>query len=35
LDGTAAFNVFELSTPQEAAPAPVYVTKTELDEILA
>ena len=35
MDGTAAFNVFELSTPSEAAPAPVYVTKDELDEILA
>lgn len=35
MDGTAAFNVFELSTPVETAPAPVYVTKAELDEILA
>lgn len=35
MDGTAAFNVFELSAPVENAPAPVYVTKTELDEILA
>ena len=35
LDGTASFNVFELSTPTEGAPAPVYVTKEELDEILA
>ena len=35
LDGTASFNVFELSTPTEGAPAPAYVTKEELDEILA
>lgn len=35
MDGTAAFNVFELSAPVEAAPAPIYVTKDELDEILA
>lgn len=35
MDGTAAFNVFELSAPSESAPAPVYVTKDELDEILA
>ena len=35
MDGTAAFNVFELSAPMENAPAPVYVTKDELDEILA
>ena len=35
MDGTAAFNVFELSAPVENAPAPVYVTKDELDEILA
>ena len=35
LDGTAAFNVFELSTPAGEAPAPVYVTKAELDDILA
>ena len=35
LDGTAAFNVFELSAPIESAPAPIYVTKTELDDILA
>lgn len=34
LDGTASFNVFELSTPTEAAPAPVYVTKDELEIIL-
>lgn len=35
LDGTATFNVFELSAPNEAAPMPTYVTKDELDEILA
>lgn len=35
MDGTASFNVFELTTPVENAPAPVYVTKDELDEILA
>ena len=35
MDGTAAFNVFELSAPVENASAPVYVTKTELDDILA
>lgn len=35
MDGTAAFNVFELSAPVGNAPAPVYVTKTELDDILA
>lgn len=35
LDGTATFNVFELSAPIEAAPAQPYVTKDELDEILA
>lgn len=35
MDGTAAFNVFELTAPMEAAQAPVYVTKDELDEILA
>ena len=35
MDGTAAFNVFELVTPGvEAAPAPSYVTREELDEIL-
>lgn len=34
LDGTASFNVFELSAPNEEAPAPVYVTKAELDDIL-
>jgi hypothetical protein len=35
MDGTAAFNDFELTTPAECAPTPVYVTKDELDEILA
>lgn len=35
MDGTASFNVFELTAPMENAPAPVYVTKGELDEILA
>ena len=36
MDGTAAFNVFELSGARdEPAPTPVYVTKDELDEILA
>lgn len=35
MDGTATFNVFELSSAKENAPAPVYVTKDELDEILA
>ena len=37
MDGTAAFNVFELSGADAAqsAPAPVYVTKDELDDILA
>ena len=35
MDGTAAFNVFELSSANENPQAPVYVTKTELDEILA
>ena len=35
MDGTASFNVFELSAPSEEAPAPIYVTKDELDEILA
>ena len=34
MDGTAAFNVFELAAPADCAPAPVYVTKDELDEIL-
>ena len=33
MDGTATFNVFELSSG--TAPAPVYVTKDELDNILA
>lgn len=35
MDGTAAFNVFELIAPAESAPTQVYVTKDELDEILA
>lgn len=36
MDGTAAFNVFELvGNNAEPAPAPAYVTKSELDEILA
>ena len=35
MDGTAAFNVFELAAPVDGAPAPVYVTKDELDQILA
>ena len=35
IDGTATFNVFELVAPVEAARQPVYVTKDELDEILA
>lgn len=35
MDGTAAFNVFELSGANESAPTPVYVTKDELDGILA
>ena len=34
MDGTATFNVFELTAPAKEAPAPVYVTKDELDEIL-
>jgi hypothetical protein len=34
MDGTATFNVFELAAPAPEAQAPVYVTKTELDEIL-
>ena len=34
LDGTATFNTFELAAPGEA-PQPSYVTKEELDEILA
>lgn len=34
MDGTATFNVFELAAPAPEAPVPVYVTKTELDEIL-
>lgn len=37
MDGTAAFNIFELvgANSENSAPAPVYVTKNELDEILA
>lgn len=37
LDGTATFNVFELapSAPQSAEPSPEYVTRAQLDEILA
>lgn len=35
MDGTATFNVFELSGANESAPSPVYVTKEELDDILA
>ena len=37
LDGTATFNVFELAptAPQSAETQPEYVTKTQLDEILA
>ena len=35
LDGTASFNIFELVAPTEPKPAPAYVTKDELDEILA
>lgn len=35
MDGTATFNVFELVAPVESTPTPVYVTKDELDEILA
>jgi hypothetical protein len=37
MDGTASFNVFELvgGGAKEEAPAPVYVTKDELDTILA
>jgi hypothetical protein len=35
MDGTAAFNVFELVVPGgEAPPAPSYITREELDEIL-
>ena len=34
MDGTAAFNVFELVSGTDSAPAPVYVTKDELDVIL-
>ena len=35
LDGTASFNVFELAAPVEATQQPTYVTRAELDEILA
>lgn len=37
MDGTAAFNIFELSGAgaDQSASTPVYVTKDELDEILA
>ena len=35
MDGTASFNVFEMVAPAEGAPTPIYVTKSELDEILA
>ena len=37
LDGTATFNVFELAptAPQSAETQPEYVTKMQLDEILA
>lgn len=35
MDGTASFNVFELVAPVETATVPAYVTKDELDEILA
>ena len=36
MDGTASFNVFEMAPVQvDAAPAQVYVTKDELNEILA
>ena len=35
MDGTASFNIFELATPIETTSAPAYVTKSELDEILA
>lgn len=35
MDGTASFNIFELAVPSEPAPQPVYVTRTELEEILA
>ena len=35
MDGTATFNVFELSAPIEVAQSQTYVTKEELDTILA
>lgn len=35
IDGTATFNVFELSAAKEDVREPAYVTKAELDEILA
>ena len=35
MDGTAAFNVFELSAPIEITQSQTYVTKEELDAILA
>lgn len=37
MDGTAAFNVFELTgaNADQTTPEPVYITKSELDEILA
>lgn len=35
MDGTATFNVFELSGANEGVQAPTYVTRAELDEILA
>ena len=34
MDGTATLNVIELAAPVKEAPAPDYVTKDELDEIL-
>lgn len=35
MDGTATFNVFELMAPVEAAPVQSFVTRDELDRILA
>lgn len=37
MDGTASFNIFELSedAPKESAPVPSYVTRDELNAILA
>ena len=35
LDGTVSFNIFEMAAPVEPAPTPAYVTKDELDTILA